>query len=375
MKPLKSPLYITKPLLADLNLFQHELQDVWESGWLTNNGFKHQKLEKILRDEVLRVPNVSLVTNATLGLLGVLKTLDLKGEIITTPFTFPATAHAITWAGLKPVFCDIDPSTMNIDPCRIEASITKNTSAILAVHVFGQPCDVDAVEKIAQKYHLKVIYDAAHAFELELNHKSVASFGDASVFSFHATKLFHTGEGGAVVFSRNSEKEKFDVLKNFGIKEEEILSCGLNFKMSELQAALGLVVLEVREKERSERARVKKIYENSLSQIEGVILPIQNQQVTRESLQYFAVRISEKDFGTSRDIVWKKLKDRNIHTRRYFYPLCTEYPHYKQVDSRKVLPIAYRVVDEVLCLPFYGSITDNEAHFVCEAIESLRRGT
>ena len=373
MKPLESPLYITKPLFVDLDMLQRELQDVWESGWLTNNGFKHQRLEKILQEEVLRVQAVSLVTNATVGLLGVLKLFDLKGEVITTPFTFPATAHAITWAGLTPVFCDIDPLTMNIDPHQIEKLITKDTSAILGVHVFGHPCQVELIDRIAMEHGLKVIYDAAHAFELELNEKSIASFGDASVFSFHATKLFHTGEGGLVVFSDPVQKKEFDILKNFGIQNESVLSCGLNFKMNELQAALGLVVLRAREEERKERMRVRKTYRDRLSQVVGIALPPSNVHMNKESLQYFAIRISRDASGVSRDTVWKRLRALNIQTRRYFYPLCTEYPHYKVADSRVMLPVSYQVVDEVLCLPFYGAITDNEVSFICEAIESVMK--
>jgi len=373
LKPLKNPIQITKPILADLNLLQNELEEVWASGWITNNGFKHQKLEKLIANEIFNTGAVSLVANATLGLLGVLKMYELKGEIITTPFTFPATAHAITWAGLKPVFCDINPVTMNINPKKIEALITPKTSAILAVHVFGQPCDVVEIERIAKKHKLRVIYDAAHAFELELNGESIARFGDASVFSFHATKLFHTGEGGAVSFTNAGDKEKFDILKNFGIKNEEVLSCGLNFKMSELQASLGLAVLKKKENERKGRERIKLVYMKELKNVPGLTLPAINSQVSKESLQYFAIRISENKFGVSRDVVWEELKKLNVYSRRYFHPLCTEYPHYRQANARKELPVAYKVVDEVLCLPFYGGITNEEALFVCEAIKSFRK--
>ncbi len=370
LKKSETPILITKPIFVDLAALQSELEDVWKFGWLTNNGCKHQQLEKLLTEKILRVPAVSLVTNATVGLLGILKSFELEGEVITTPFTFPATPHAITWAGLKPVFCDIDPDTLNIDPKQIEKHITKNTRAILGVHVFGNPCDVETIDQIAKKHHLKVIYDAAHAFELELKGKSIATYGDASVFSFHATKLFHTAEGGAITFTNLAEKKKFDILKNFGIENEEIVSCGLNFKMSELQAAMGMAVFDVKDRERENRARVKKIYMTELANVPGIILPCTNPIVSKESLQYFAIRISAKDFGASRDSLWKALKEHNIFTRRYFYPLCTEYPHYKQEGQRQKYPISYQIIDEVLCLPLHGELSNEEVFFICEAIKS-----
>jgi dTDP-4-amino-4,6-dideoxygalactose transaminase len=372
LKPLKNPLLITRPLLVGLNEFNRELEKVWSSGWVTNNGFSHQELEKKLKEDVLRVPSLSLVANATLGLLMIQKLFKLEGEVITTPFTFPATPHSISWAGLKPVFCDIDPVSMNIDSDKIEDKITSKTSAILAVHVFGQPCDVEKIAKIAKKNNLKVIYDAAHAFELEINGKSIASYGDSSVFSLHATKLYHTAEGGAVTFADPKLKDEFDVMKNFGIKGEEVVNCGINIKMNELQAALGLAVLKFKDQERKERLRVSQIYEHELLNMQGLILPKFDKIVTKKSLQYFAIRIVEKEFGKSRDSLWKKLKELNIFARRYFYPLCTEYPHYKDDSYKETLPVAYKAIDEVLCLPFFGGITDAEAKFVCDAIKEIR---
>lgn len=373
MNPLVNPIPVTQSIVVDLDQYHAELEDVWASGWFTNNGGKHQALESLLAESVFQTPQVSLVSNATMGLLAALKTLNLEGEVITTPFTFPATPHAITWAGLKPVFCDIDPESLTIDPVEIEKKITKNTSAILGVHVFGAPCDVQGIQRLAKQHDLKVIYDAAHAFEVELNGKSIASFGDASVFSFHATKLFHTAEGGAVVFQNEEHKKQFDLVKNFGIENEGISHCGLNFKMNELQAALGLVVMRARLEERRAREELKKIYREELDGVAGLTIIRKDPEVSKESLQYFGIRISTEQFGVSRDQVWERLKALNVHARRYFYPLCSDYPHYQAQNHEHELHHARKVVQEILCLPFHSGVKEEQALYICHAIQSLKR--
>lgn len=373
MKSLITPIPVAQSIKVDLDQYHAELKDVWASGWFTNNGEKHRALERLLGEGVFQTPHVSLVSNATMGLLAAFKTLSLEGEVLTTPFTFPATPHAITWAGLKPVFCDIDPESLTIDPVEIEKRISKRTSAILGVHVFGKPCDVQAIETIAKQHNLKVIYDAAHAFELELNGKSIASFGDASVFSFHATKLFHTAEGGAVVFQNLKNKDQFDLLKNFGIKDEGVYDCGLNFKMNELQAALGLVVMKARLEERRARQELIKIYQRELDGVAGLTTIQKGPEVSKESLQYFAIRIDKDQFGVSRDLVWERLKAMNVLTRRYFYPLCTDYPHYQVQNHDLELPHARKVVQEILSLPFHSGVNEEKAVYICQAIRSLSR--
>lgn len=373
MKPLSVPIPVVQSIVVDLEDYHSELKDVWSSGWFTNNGNKHQTLEALLAKEVLHTPHLSLVSNATMGLLGALRWLDLRGEVLTTPFTFPATPHSISWAGLKPVFCDIDPCSLTIDPLEIEKKITEKTSAILGVHVFGRPCDVQSIERIAKRHGLKVIYDAAHAFELEIQGKSVASYGDASIFSFHATKLFHTAEGGAVTFQHSQSKQQFDRLKNFGIENEEVNDCGLNFKMNELQAALGLVVLKARHAERRARNKLANIYTSLLKDVPGITLTGTDPEVTQQSLQYFSIRISEEVFGCSRDRVWEELKALNVHTRRYFSPLCIDYPHYQQREMAREWPNARQVVKEILCLPFHSGVNLEKAEYICNAIEGMRK--
>ncbi|MDD5083592.1 MAG: DegT/DnrJ/EryC1/StrS family aminotransferase [Candidatus Moranbacteria bacterium] len=371
----ENPVVIAKPVLVDLDDFKGELQEVWKSGWLTNNGYKHQELEARLQAEIFDGFPTSLVSNATIGLIVAFKTLGItSGEVITTPFTFPATPHSITWAGLKPVFCDIDPDSMNIDVKKIESLITADTKAILAVHVFGRACEVEKIAEIARKHDLKVIYDAAHAFELELNGKSVACYGDASVFSFHATKLFHTVEGGAIVFKDKHLKEKCDIVKNFGIKNEEVIECGINGKMNELQASIGLLMLTEKDIERNHRAMIEGIFHDRLGGVDGVILPRKSGDVTKESLQYFVIRINAAQFGFSRDYVHENLKKHNVFSRKYFYPLCSNAKFYRDFFSAKEerLPIANDVADRVLALPFHGGISPDDAERICDLISSFK---
>lgn len=373
LKPFKEPIYITRPLLPDLRDVTKNLKKVWDLQWLTNGGSQHRLLEESLR-RTLKVPALSLFNNGTTALMVACHSLGLKGEVITTPFTFPATPHVLSWLGCTPVFCDIDPRTMNIDADKIESLITPRTTGILAVHVFGTPCDVKKIQRIANKYNLKVIYDAAHAFEVEIDGKGIGNFGDISMFSFHATKLFHTAEGGALTFKERSLKRTIDWLKNFGIKSyKEVVSLGINGKMNEVQAALGLSVLELKDEERMRRKHLLETYKECLGDISGVSF-VENPPNVKNSYQYFVIRINEKLFGRSRDYVYKGFKEYNVFTRKYFFPLCSDYPHYKNLSSAKPgrLPVAHRVVGEVLSLPFYGGLTPADVRRICAILKSFR---
>jgi len=371
--PFQDPIYVTRPIFPKLMDYTHELRDVWKSKWLSNNGPKHQKLELEIKKE-LDVPYLSLFNNGTSALLVAIKCLELFGEVITTPFTFPATSNCIYWNNLKPVFCDIDPVTLNIDVNKIESLITKKTSAILAVHVFGIPCDVKKIEQIASKYKLKVIYDAAHAFGSEVNGRPIGQYGDISMFSFHPTKLFHTGEGGCLVFKDRKLKEKADLLKNFGIKNEsEVIFPGINGKMNELQAAMGLVVRKYINEERRKRQIIKDTYEKELSCVDGIEI-VSSQIKEKNSLQYFVVKIDKNKFGISRDKVYDLFKEYNVFTRKYFHPLCSSNPYFiNYKSSRKSnLPVANKIVNEVLAMPFYGGLSIKNVNKICMIFKSFK---
>ena len=374
MKPFDEPIYVTRPLLPDLKEFTTELEDVWESKWLTNNGPKHQQLEKEIR-QLLKVPNVSLFNNCTIALIVAINSLRVLGEVITTPFTFPATPHILAWNGITPIFCDIDDRTMNIDADKIEQMITPKTTAILAVHVFGTPCDVDKIQEIADRYGLKVIYDAAHAFNTTINNIGIGTYGDISAFSFHATKLFHTAEGGALAFKDPNLKPRIDLLKNFGIKnEDEVMMPGINGKMNEIQAALGLVNLRCMDAERQKRKKIVETYNKCLGTIKGITVA-QNPSGLQDSYQYYVVRVNREQYGLSRDELYVRLKDYNVFTRKYFYPLCSDYACYKHLPSAAPghLPVARKVVNEVLCLPLYGALPVDSAEKICELFKSMRK--
>jgi len=360
--------------LPDLEKLKGKLGEIWESRWLTNSGRQHQLLEDSLR-AYLKVPGLSLFNNGTIALIVAIQSLRLSGEVITTPFTFPATPHVLTWNNIRPIFCDIDPVTMTIDAEKIESMITSQTTGILGVHVFGNPCNVDKIKDIADKYGLKIVYDAAHAFGAEINEKGIGTFGDISMFSFHATKLYHTAEGGALTFNDKHLKQRIDLLKNFGIKnEEEVMMPGINGKMNEIQAALGLLVLEMVADEMKKRQRIAEIYRHNLTKIQGLSLPEEIKR-TKSSLQYFYVRINDKLFGASRDDVHQVLKNKfNVISRKYFFPLCSDYTCYKHLPSSSAdnLPIAGKVIKEVLCLPFYGGLKDDDVINICNMFVDIR---
>lgn len=366
------PIYVTRPVLPDLHTFTEALRAIWESRWLTNVGPQHCSLEARLCD-VLRVPHLSLFNNGTIALITAVQSLRLSGEVITTPFTFPATPHVLTWNGISPIFCDIDPVTMNIDPARIESMITPRTTGILAVHVYGIPCDVAAIQQIADRYGLRVVYDAAHAFNVELDGVGIGTFGDISMFSFHATKLFHTAEGGALTYTNPHLKGRIDLLKNFGIKnEEEVVMPGINGKLNEIQAALGLAVLDEVEAERARRVKVVETYRRLLGDVPGLTLMPQLRGV-RESFQYFVIRVDRERFGLSRDEIHDRFKAYNVFTRKYFFPLCSTYTCYHHLPSANAanLPVATTVAEQVLSLPIYGELGPAGAEQICAILLSM----
>lgn len=375
IKPFVEPVYVTSPLLPDLENLYDEIKEIFQSKQLTNMGEKHNLLESKLKD-VLQVENVSLFNNGTIALLTALKALDLPygSEIITTPFTFAATPHCISWNGLKPVFCDIEPSTMTIDADKIERLITENTSAILAVHVYGFPCDVNKIDEIAKKHNLKVIYDGAHVFSTKIHDIGIGNFGDITMFSFHATKLYNSIEGGALTYNNSNLKKKIYNLRNFGIQNEEIVEdIGINGKMNEIQAAFGLLNLELFEEEKNKRSEIFEVYKEKLSSIEGIKIPSMPVNTTN-SYQYFPI-IIEDGYNISRDELYLELKKYNINSRKYFYPLCSDYDCYKELDSSSIenLPVANNLKNKVLCLPFYGDITKKVVETICEVISGINK--
>ena len=370
----KEPIYVTRPLLPDLDLVTNKLKEVWDSKWLTNNGPQHILLEKSLK-ETLKVPYLSLFNNGTIALMVACQSLRLSGDVITTPFTFAATPHVLTWNNINPIFCDIDPITMNIDADKIESMITPQTTGILAVHVFGTPCDVEKIQEVANRYGLRVIYDAAHAFGVEIGNKGIGTFGDISMMSFHATKLYHTVEGGALMHNDCHLKARIDLLKNFGIKnEEEVVMPGINGKMNEVQAAIGLIMLDCIDEERQKRAVLTHIYREELETVDGItLMPILDN--VRHNYQYFVIRIDEEEFGVSRDYVYDHFKEYNVFTRKYFHPLCSEYTCYRQMSSANPvhLPVANEVGKEVLSMPLYGELSTDDIRKICSILRSFKK--
>ena len=364
------PVYVTRPLLPPLNEYTELLQEVWASGWLANGGEQHRALEAELA-QWLQVPHLSLFNNGTIALVVACQALRLSGEVITTPFTFPATPHVLSWNNVTPVFADIDPDTLCLDPASVESLVTSRTSGILGVHVYGVPCDVHALGAIARSHGLRVVYDGAHAFGTQISGQPIASFGDATMFSFHATKLFHTAEGGALAVGDPDLKRRIDLLKNFGIKnEDEVVMPGINGKMSELQAALGRIVLRHVSVERQRRAAIRQVYEQRLCGITGLRLHAQPAGTT-DSLQYLVLRVNAAQASCNRDTLHERLKRYNIITRKYFHPLCSDYDCYRHLPtaSPQHLPNAYRVASEVLVLPLYGALTADDVHRICDAIQ------
>lgn len=356
---------VTSPLLPPLDEFIPYLKEIWESKWITNNGHYHQELEKELC-KYLGVEYISVFTNGTLPLITALQALRITGEVITTPYSFVATTHALWWNGIRPVFVDIDPATGNLDPNKIEAAITPKTTAIMPVHVYGNPCDIDAIKSIADKYGLKVIYDAAHAFGVKINGKSILEAGDISTLSFHATKTYNTVEGGALICHDAEMKKRIDQLKNFGfVGETEVVAPGINSKMDEIRAAYGLLNLRHVDAAIDARHRVANRYREALTGVKGVKIFDERKDVTY-NYSYFPVFIDEKEFGMSRDELYFKMRDANVLGRRYFYPLISDFTTYRGLPSAAPanLPVATRMANEVICLPMHHTLTDEDVQRV-----------
>ncbi len=355
------PITVTSPLLPPLDEFVPYLQKIWDNKWLTNNGEMHQELEKQLA-EYLGVEYISLFSNGTLALITALQALNVAGEVITTPYSFVATSHSIWWNKTTPVFVDVEPQFFNIDVSKIEAAITEKTTAIMPVHVYGNPCDVDAIQKIADKYHLKVIYDAAHAFGVRKEGNSILNYGDLSVLSFHATKVFSTIEGGAVICHSEEMKHHIDNLKNFGFRgETTVEEPGINAKLNEVQAAYGLLNLRYIDEAIAKRKKIVELYKILLRDVRGIsFLPDQENVISNYA--YFPIFVNEAEYGMSRDALYNKLREHNILGRRYFYPLISSFEPYRNYPSASVenLPVANKIAKQVICMPLYPELS------VCE---------
>ena len=356
MANTNKPIYVTQPVLPPLEEFIPYLQEIWDNKILTNGGPFHQQLEKALCD-YLGVNHLALFTNGTLALVTALQALRITGEVITTPYSFVATAHSLLWNGIKPVFVDIDPNTLNLDPDKIEAAITPQTTAIMPVHCYGHPCDVQRIQKIADNYGLKIIYDAAHAFGVQNHDGSILNHGDLSVLSFHATKVFNTFEGGAIICPDAKTKQRIDHLKNFGFVDEiTVVAPGINGKMSELNAALGLLQLKGIDAVLQKRKTIDTHYRQGLAGVKGIhCLTDAGEQVANYS--YFPILV-RSDYPLSRDALYQKLKDQGIYARRYFYPLISDFPMYRGLPSAAPsnLPVAKKAANQVICLPIYPDL-------------------
>lgn len=360
---------VTSPLLPSLDDFMPYLQDIWNRKWLTNNGHYHQELEKALC-EYLKVPYISLFTNGTLPLITALQALRITGEVITTPYSFVATTHSLWWNGIKPVFVDIDPVTGNLDPDKIEAAITPRTTAIMPVHVYGQPCDTKRIQEIADKYGLKVIYDAAHAFGVEVNGESILNAGDMSTLSFHATKVYNTIEGGALVMHNEATKKRIDYLKNFGFAGEiTVVAPGINSKMDEVRSAYGLLNLKQVDAAIEARHQVAVQYREALRNVPGIRV-MEDLSGVRHNYAYFPIFIDAEQYGMTRDELYFKMKENNVLGRRYFYPLISEFSTYRGLESARPenLPVATHIANTVICLPMYHNLTPIDVDRVLELI-------
>lgn len=372
MNPEKENIYVTQPALPKLEEFIPYLEDIWKSRVLTNNGKYHQALEKEMAS-FLGVKYVSLFANGTLALLTALQSLRISGEVITTPYSFVATTNSMWWNNIKPVFVDIEPNFCNIDPEKIEEAITPNTTAILPVHVYGNPCNVNRIQEIADTYGLKVIYDAAHAFGNKYNGTSLLNYGDLSTLSFHATKTFNTMEGGAIVCHDIKTKQRIDYLKNFGFADETtIMAPGINSKMNEMQAALGLIQLKYHNSNIEKRRRIANIYKNNFANLSGISLIPEYPGLENFNHSYFPILIDEEKYGKSRDELYFFLREHGIFGRRYFYPLISQFPSYRGLLSAKPqnLPNAEIITKKIICLPIYPDLEVTTVERISEIIKN-----
>ncbi|UYU76409.1 DegT/DnrJ/EryC1/StrS family aminotransferase [Bacteroides thetaiotaomicron] len=367
---IDKPIYVTSPLLPSLEDFTFLLKEIWESKMLTNNGNFHQKLEEELA-KYLKVSYLSLFTNGTLPLITALQAMRITGEVITTPFSFVATTHSLWWNGIKPVFVDIEPETCNLDPSKIEAAITPKTTAIMPVHVYGKPCKTKEIQEIANKYGLKVIYDAAHAFGVEINGESILNFGDMATLSFHATKVYNTLEGGALVVHDEQTKKRIDYLKNFGFASEtEVVAPGINSKVDEVRAAYGLLNLKQVDHAINSRRKVAIRYRDELQGVKGITF-FNDIPGVRHNYSYFPIFINAEEYGMTRDELYFKMKEHNVFGRRYFYPLISTFSTYRGLDSANPdnLPIATQMSNNVICLPMHHALSENEVEYILQIIK------
>lgn len=365
----KGIITVTSPLLPNLDEFHGMLKEIWESKWITNNGSFHKQLEKELA-AYLKVPYISLFTNGTLPLITALQALRISGEVITTPYSFVATTHALWWNGIKPVFVDIERETGNIDPTKIEAAITPKTTAIMPVHVYGKPCKVKEIQDIADKYGLKVIYDAAHAFGVEVNGESILNAGDMSTLSFHATKVYNTIEGGAMVMHDEKTKQRIDYLKNFGFAgETEVVAPGINSKMDEIRSAYGLLNLKQVDAAIEARHQVAIKYREALRDVEGIEF-WDDMPGVKHNYSYFPIFINAEKYGMTRDELYFKMKSQGVLGRRYFYPLISDFTTYRGLPSatRENLPVATKMAEEVICLPMHHALTEEDIERILNSI-------
>ena len=361
---------VTAPLLPNLDDFNEMLKQIWESKWITNNGQFHKQLEKELA-AYLKVPYISLFTNGTLPLITALQALRITGEVITTPYSFVATTHALWWNGIKPVFVDIDPATGNINPEKIEAAITPKTTAIMPVHVYGKPCDTKRIQEIADQYGLKVIYDAAHAFGVEVNGESILNAGDLSTLSFHATKVYNTVEGGAMVMHDEKMKKRIDYLKNFGFANETtVVGPGINSKMDEVRSAYGLLNLKQVDAAIEARRQVAVKYREALRNVEGITF-FDDLPGVKHNYSYFPIFVDVKKYSMTRDELYFKMKEQNVLGRRYFYPLISEFSTYRGLESARPenLPEAHKMADSVICLPMHHALSDRDVERIINIIK------
>lgn len=368
----KRKILVTEPVLPPLDELIPLLEDIWQSKWLTNNGKYHQKFEKQLA-EFLGVKYISLFANGTLALITALQGLRITGEVITTPFSFVATTHSLWWNGIKPIFVDIEPGQCNLDPEKIEAAITTKTTAIVPVHVYGNPCQMEWIQDIADKYGLKVIYDAAHAFGVEKDSNSILNFGDLSILSFHATKTFNTIEGGAIICQDEKTKKRIDYLKNFGFSgETTVIAPGINAKMNEVQAAYGLLQLKTFKDLVIKRKNIVDAYRKCFQDVQGISF-LKDMEGIDHNYAYFPIFVNKEKYGLSRDKLYEKLKAHNIYGRRYFYPLISNFSTYKGLDSAKPenLPVAEKIAQQVICLPLHPNIDQSILNGIISVILNI----
>ncbi|MBN2466492.1 DegT/DnrJ/EryC1/StrS family aminotransferase [candidate division WOR-3 bacterium] len=369
---MAEPVYVTRPFLPPIEEFAAGLGEIWDSRWLTNNGPLLQRFTGRL-SRYLETDNVCLFNNGTLALQLGLQGLKISGEVITTPFTFVATTHALYWNKLEPVFVDIEPDYYTLDPEKVEAAITPRTSAILAVHVFGYPCKLKELADVARRHGVKLVYDAAHAFGVEVDGRSIAHYGDMSMFSFHATKLYHSIEGGMLTFQDAGLKQKLDYLRNFGFKNEvKVVMPGTNAKMNEMQALMGMLVLKHLDELVEKGRATEKVYRERLADVPGIRIPPPLPAGIRYNYGYMPIEVDEAEFGMNRDRLYRELKRLNVHARRYFYPLVPDFECYRDVRTGDPLVVARRVAGRILTLPTYHELPDETVERICRYIGELQ---